>query len=108
MTIPPLTNPLPLSPPVTFTGVPAAGTPDAGATGAATPSFGQQLSAALNGMEQLQSSAGAQVAQLVGGGGGDLHASLIAVEKSDLAFGLMLQLRNKAVAAYQDISHMNF
>jgi flagellar hook-basal body complex protein FliE len=33
---------------------------------------------------------------------------MIAVEKADLAFELMMQVRNKIVAAYQEISRMQF
>ncbi len=110
MTIPPLLNPLPLNgPSLNGPGLtPPSGAAAAPADAAAAPSFAQELKGALNGMEQMQTSASAQVAQLVGGGGQDLSSGMIAVEKADLAFGMMLQLRNKAVSAYQDISHMNF
>jgi flagellar hook-basal body complex protein FliE len=33
---------------------------------------------------------------------------MIAVEKADLSFQMMLQVRNKIVAAYQEVSRMNF
>lgn len=95
-------------PPLTFPPLPgASGASGAAATGSA-PSFAQELQGAVHQMQQLQSNAATQVSQLTQGSGEDVHAALIAVEKSDLAFGLMLQLRNKAVAAYQDISHMAF
>lgn len=71
-------------------------------------SFAAELSGAINQMQQMQSNATSQVQALVHGNSQDVHASMIAVEKADLAFGLMLQLRNKAVEAYQDISHMSF
>jgi len=37
-----------------------------------------------------------------------LHTALIAVEKADLSFQLMMQVRNKIVSAYQEISRMQF
>jgi len=37
-----------------------------------------------------------------------VHSAMIAVEKADLSFQMMLQVRNKIVAAYQEISRMNF
>jgi len=37
-----------------------------------------------------------------------LHSALIAVEKADLSFQLMMQVRNKIVQAYQQISSMQF
>lgn len=117
--IPPLTTP-PFPDASTFastTGI--NGTPggNAGAGGlgglsgnpdAAAPSFSQELNGALRQMEQLQTNAEQQVGSLLTGHNEDVHASMIAVEKADLAFGMMLQLRNKAVEAYQDISHMSF
>jgi flagellar hook-basal body complex protein FliE len=42
------------------------------------------------------------------GNGADLHSAMIAVEKADLSFQLMMQVRNKIVQAYQQISQMNF
>jgi|SRR6185312_10463824 len=102
--IPPLP---PLPPPSPADALGPITAPSAAPAGAA-PSFAQALHGALDQMEQLQSSATQQVSQLVGGGSEDVHAGMIAVEKADLAFGMMLQLRNKAVQAYQDISHMAF
>ncbi|MGA2422915.1 MAG: flagellar hook-basal body complex protein FliE [Terriglobales bacterium] len=49
-----------------------------------------------------------QVAQLFNGKGADLHSAMIAVEKADLSFQLMMQVRNKIVQAYQQISNMQF
>jgi len=42
------------------------------------------------------------------GEGGDVHTAMIAVEKADLSFQLMMQVRNKVVQAYQEISRMQF
>jgi flagellar hook-basal body complex protein FliE len=42
------------------------------------------------------------------GHGEDLHSALLAVEKADLSFQLMMQVRNKIVQAYQDIARMPF
>jgi flagellar hook-basal body complex protein FliE len=50
----------------------------------------------------------AEVAQLFNGKGADLHSAMIAVEKADLSFQLMMQVRNKIVQAYQQISNMQF
>ena len=98
----------PITPPVFTPTVDPSGTAGADRTTSAGGSFAQEMQGALHQMEALQANATTQVNQLVNGGGGSVNGSMIAVEKSDLAFGLMLQLRNKAVAAYQDISHMAF
>jgi flagellar hook-basal body complex protein FliE len=33
----------------------------------------------------------------------DLHSVMMALEKADVSFQMMMQVRNKIVAAYQDI-----
>jgi flagellar hook-basal body complex protein FliE len=38
----------------------------------------------------------------------DIHQVMIAVEKADVAFQLMMQVRNKIVNAYQDVSKLQF
>lgn len=105
--IPPLLSPTsPLLTPPTPATAPTTPGVDAGASSGG--GFAQELQGALGQMENLQSNASQQVQGLLQGKSQDLHASLIAVEKSDLAFGLMLQLRNKAVEAYQQIANMAF
>ena len=71
-------------------------------------SFSDTLRDALNEMGDLESQADSQVAGLLEGSGADVHSALIAVEKADLSFQLMLQVRNKIVSAYQEISRMQF
>jgi flagellar hook-basal body complex protein FliE len=70
--------------------------------------FAQELQGAMHQMEQLDTGASHQVNAMIAGQSVDLHSSLIAVEKADLAFGMMLQLRNKAVSAYQQLANMQF
>jgi len=36
----------------------------------------------------------------------DLHSTLIAVQQADLSFQMMMQVRNKLVQAYQEITRM--
>jgi flagellar hook-basal body complex protein FliE len=45
---------------------------------------------------------------LLKGVGGDVSTVMIAVEKADVAFQMMMQVRNKIVSAYQDIEKMQF
>ena len=44
--------------------------------------------------------------QLVGEGKGDLQETMIALEKADVSFRLMMQIRNKVLDAYQEIARM--
>ena len=66
------------------------------------------LHGAVDQVNQLQGAADAQVGAFLEGNGMDVHSALIAVEKADLSFQLMMQVRNKIVAAYQEISRMQF
>lgn len=79
-----------------------------GENGAAGDSFGSILSNAVNKVNALHTDAASQVSNLVQGGGGDLNNVMIAVEKADVSFQLMMQVRNKIVSAYQDIEKMQF
>jgi flagellar hook-basal body complex protein FliE len=78
-------------------------------TGAAeSGKFLETLQESIDQAEGAQGAAATQVAQLLNGKGADLHSAMIAVEKADLSFQLMMQVRNKIVQAYQQISNMQF
>jgi flagellar hook-basal body complex protein FliE len=81
---------------------PASGEQDAGSN------FGSILKTALNQVETLHGSAAQQVTDLLKGDRSDVHNVMIAVEKADIAFQLMMQVRNKIVNAYQEVSRMQF
>jgi flagellar hook-basal body complex protein FliE len=70
--------------------------------------FAETLRGAMDAMGQVQSTAESKVAGVLEGNGADVHSALIAVEKADLSFQLMMQVRNKIVAAYQQVSQMQF
>ncbi len=70
--------------------------------------FMSTLQQSMNAVEGAQGEAQTQVAQLLSGQGSDVHSAMIAVEKADLSFQLMMQVRNKIVQAYQQISSMQF
>jgi flagellar hook-basal body complex protein FliE len=70
--------------------------------------FMSTLKEALGQVEGLQAEADQQVAALIEGNGQDVHSAMIAVERADLSFQLMMQVRNKIVSAYQEIARMQF
>ncbi len=70
--------------------------------------FGAALKSALDQVEQLHTDAQQQVGGLLQGDRQDLHNVMIAVEKADVAFQLMMQVRNKIVSAYQEVSRLQF
>jgi flagellar hook-basal body complex protein FliE len=65
-------------------------------------SFGNTLKSAIHQDSQ------AQVTELLHGDRQDIHNVMIAVEKADIAFDLMMQVRNKIVNAYQEVSKLQF
>ena len=66
------------------------------------------LHSAIDDIQQLEGQAEAKVVGVLSGNGSDVHSALIAVEKADLSFQLMMQVRNKIVSAYEEISRMQF
>jgi len=70
--------------------------------------FGSALQQAIDQVEQLQADSQQQTTELLQGDRQDVHNVMISVEKADVAFQLMMQVRNKIVSAYQEISRMQF
>jgi len=80
----------------------------AGLARSSEKSFGEQLESAFSGVDIAQQDAEYKVNSMLAGGGTDVHDAMIAVQKADLSFQLMLQVRNKVVQAYQEIERMQF
>lgn len=69
-------------------------------------SFGDVLENAIQEVNTLQTEAGEQTQKLMSGEIKDIHTAMIAVQKADLSFQMMMQVRNKLVNAYQEIMRM--
>jgi flagellar hook-basal body complex protein FliE len=69
-------------------------------------SFMQVLADSLTQVNDLQKDANVAVEKLVSGESKDLHSTMIAMEKADLAFRSMNQIRQKVIDAYKDIMKM--
>jgi flagellar hook-basal body complex protein FliE len=76
--------------------------------GASPPDFHDLLSSAVDDIQQLETQAETKVNGVLEGNGSEVHSALIAVEKADLTFQMMMQVRNKIVSAYEEISRMQF
>ena len=74
---------------------------------AATP-FGSLLKSAIGSVNRLEDQASSAVEGMLTGSGSDIHDAMIATQKADMAFELALAVRNKAVAAYQQVMGMQF
>jgi flagellar hook-basal body complex protein FliE len=84
----------------------AARTNSAGGRGG--DSFLKSLHGALEQVDQMQASAQEKVNGLLSGNGQDVHGAMIAVQQASLSFELMMQVRNKVVNAYSEISRLQF
>jgi len=76
---------------------------------ATTSSFADVFKSAVSSVDSAQNSADQQVMDLLQGkSGANIGQVSVSVEKADVAFQLMMQVRNKVVSAYQDIEKMQF
>jgi flagellar hook-basal body complex protein FliE len=85
--------------------VPSTPSTDLGGDGA---SFSDVLKNAVDTVDSLHNTASSQVSNILKSGSGDMNDVMVAVEKADVSFQLMMQVRNKIVSAYQDIEKMQF
>ena len=92
---------LPLTPPV----APSLHAPPTVGT-AGGPAFHNILLEALDQVNAMQGQANEAVEQLVTGGDVNPAEVLTSLQKADLSFKLMLQIRNKLVQAYQEINNI--
>lgn len=80
----------------------------AGAEGVAgsQPSFKDMLLNSIEQVNAMQQDADTAVESLATGGDVNPAEVLTAVQKADLAFRMMMQVRNKLVAAYQEVQNI--
>lgn len=77
------------------------------ANNAGTP-FAGMFQTMVEQTSALDKKASQAVTGLLTGQGVEIHDAMIATQKADMAFELALQVRNKAVAAYQQMMGMQF
>ena len=76
--------------------------------GAGATPFAGMLKSMVEQTGELDRKASDAVTGLLNGKGVEIHDAMIATQKADMAFELTLQVRNKAVAAYQQMMGMQF
>jgi len=86
---------IPIAPPATL--------PQATRGVAETPSFANLMLESIGQVNEMQVNAEHAVEQLFTGGEANTAEVLTAVQKADLSFKLMMQIRNKLVQAYEEI-----
>jgi flagellar hook-basal body complex protein FliE len=90
--------PIPIAPP-SLVASNAAGS----GAGAGASSFKNVLMDSLKQVNSMQQEANRAVENLMTGGSSNPAEVLTAVQKADVAFRMMMQVRNKVVQAYQEI-----
>jgi flagellar hook-basal body complex protein FliE len=90
---------LPISAPALVEPLQAAGSAGGG-------SFGQVFSSAIQSVEGANQDAKASVERFLTGEGEELHSTVLATTRAEMAFDMFLQTRNKVVSAYQEIMRM--
>ena len=94
---------LPISPISSI--APIAGAPATTSTAKAggAGSFSSYLEGAIQSVEQPGAQADQAVQSFLNGENEDIHTVALATQKASLAFDLGMQMRNKVVAAYQEV-----
>jgi len=86
--------------------VPQAAPLDASSAAGGTGAFQSMLEGMVGRVEQSQTQATQAAQNFLSGGDQELHSVALAAQRADLQFNLFLQVRNKAVSAYQEIMRM--
>jgi len=68
--------------------------------------FQDVFSSAIQKVEGMGQEASASVERFLSGEGEELHTTVLATQRAELAFEMFLQARNKVVSAYQEIMRM--
>ena len=69
-------------------------------------SFAQTLETAVNSVNQLQVKSDVEMQRLATGKTKNIPEVMIAAEKADISFKLLMQVRNKIIDAYQEVMKM--
>jgi flagellar hook-basal body complex protein FliE len=68
--------------------------------------FQSVLEGTIQKLESIHNDASSAVQQFLTGENEELHTTVLAAQKAEIAFDLGLQVRNKVVQAYQEIMRM--
>ncbi len=81
-------------------------TPDVGPAADEGPSFGEALEGALREVDGELQAADELAARYVAGEEVDLHTVILEMQKADMSFRTMLEVRNKLIDAYREIMQL--
>ena len=72
-----------------------------------TSEFGKVIKGAIDRVDGMDKEADKSIMDLLKGKA-DIHETMIALQKADISMRLLLAIRNKAIEAYKEITHMQF
>lgn len=93
----------PLQPLAPLAAVPTAGEQSGSGAG---PAFADILKQALQDVSQAQATAEGEARNLMVGDGTDMHSAILAVQKADVSFQMMMAVRSKLIDAYREVMRM--
>lgn len=76
----------------------------AGSAENSSTDFAQELKNALGNVNQMQVEGEKAMSDIATGSVKDLHQAAIAIDKAEISMKLMLEVRNKALSAYKEIT----
>jgi flagellar hook-basal body complex protein FliE len=68
--------------------------------------FSSVLETAIDQVERSRQNASDSIRQLLNGEKEEIHSTVLATQQAELQFDMFLQVRNKVVAAYQEVMKM--
>ena len=68
--------------------------------------FGDLLKQALHEVNQASAQSEDEARNLMTGEGADMHSAMLAVQKADLSFQMMMAVRSKLIDAYREVMRM--
>jgi flagellar hook-basal body complex protein FliE len=94
-------------------GSPLAGTnaslaPRGDGSGKSVKSFADTIAESISQVEEDHRKANEAIQDLATGKRKTLHETMIAVEKADVSFRMLMAVRNKLLTAYQEVMRMQF
>lgn len=72
----------------------------------AKDSFSSTLKESIDNVSKLSNEADNAIKGLASGEHTNIHDTMIAIEKANLSFNMMVQVRNKLLAAYEEVMRM--
>lgn len=73
---------------------------------AGAPSFGEFLKSTVQDANNAQLTADKKLEEVAAGRNKDLHGAVLSMEKADVQFRLLTQVRNKVIEAYREVMRM--